>query len=94
MRQFWFTSRYQAGEHFSMFEIVRSTFSDPLYGVLYLIAMFLLGFHLKHGFQSAFQTLGLRDKAYAPFIDWVGVIVWLLIPLGFASLPLYFLLHP
>lgn len=94
MRQFWFTSRYEAGEHFSMFEIVRSTFSDPIYGILYLIGMFLLGFHLKHGFQSAFQTLGLRDKTYAPFIEWIGVIVWLLIPLGFASLPLYFLLHP
>jgi len=94
LRQFWFTSRYQAGEHFSMFETVRSTFSDPIYGILYLIAMFLLGFHLKHGFQSAFQTLGLRDKAYAPFIDWAGVIVWLLIPLGFASMPLYFLLYP
>ncbi len=93
MRQFWFASRYEAGEHFSMFEVVRSTFSEPIYGIFYLIAMFLIGFHLKHGFQSAFQTFGLRDNKYASLIEWVGVIFWLLIPLGFASMPLYFLLN-
>jgi succinate dehydrogenase / fumarate reductase cytochrome b subunit len=93
MRQFWFASRYEAGEHFSMYEVVRSTFSEPMYGIFYLIAMFLIGFHLKHGFQSAFQTFGLRDNKYASLIEWVGVIFWLLIPLGFASMPLYFLLN-
>jgi succinate dehydrogenase / fumarate reductase cytochrome b subunit len=93
MRQFWFVSRYQAGENFSMYQIVRATFSDPIYGILYIIAMFLLGFHLKHGFQSAFQTFGLRDKKYASFIEWVGIIFWLLIPVGFASMPIYFLLN-
>jgi succinate dehydrogenase / fumarate reductase cytochrome b subunit len=93
MRQFWFASRYEAGEHFSMYEVVRSTFSEPIYGIFYLIAMFLIGFHLKHGFQSAFQTFGLRDNKYASLIEWVGVIFWLLIPLGFASMPLYFLLN-
>ena len=93
MRQFWFASRYEAGEHFSMYEVVRSTFSEPIYGIFYLIAMFLIGFHLKHGFQSAFQTFGLRDNKYASLNEWVGVIFWLLIPLGFASMPLYFLLN-
>ena len=93
MRQFWFVSRYQAGEHFSMYQVVRATFSDPIYGTLYIIGMFLLGFHLKHGFQSAFQTFGLRDKKYATVIEWVGVIFWLFIPLGFASMPIYFLLN-
>jgi len=93
MRQFWFASRYEAGEHFSMYEVVRSTFSEPMYGIFYLIAMFLIGFHLKHGFQSAFQTFGLRDNKYASLIEWVGVIFWLMIPLGFASMPLYFLLN-
>lgn len=92
MRQFWYTSRYQAGEHFSMYEVVKVTFSDPVYGILYLIGVFLLGFHLKHGFQSAFQTFGLRDKKYAEALEWLGAIFWLLIPLGFASLPVYFLL--
>jgi len=93
MRQFWYTSRYAAGEHFSMYEIVRSTLSDPIYSIFYLVAMFFLGFHLKHGFQSAFQTFGLRDKKYATLIEWVGAIMWLCMPIAFAVMPLYFLLN-
>jgi len=46
---------------------------------------------LRHGFQSAFQTLGIRFEKYQPLIDAVGVVFWLLIPLAFAALPLYFL---
>ncbi|MDI6766804.1 MAG: succinate dehydrogenase cytochrome b subunit [Bacteroidota bacterium] len=93
MQQFWYTSRYEAGEHFSMYEVVRATLSEPVYGIFYLIAMFLLGFHLRHGFQSAFQTFGLRDKKFTPIIELVGAIFWLLIPLAFASMPFYFLLN-
>jgi len=93
MRQFWYASRYEAGEHFSMYQVVRATFAEPVYGIFYIVAMFLLGFHLKHGFQSAFQTFGLRDKKYAMLIEWAGVIFWLLIPIGFASIPIYFLLN-
>lgn len=93
LRQFWYNSRYEAGSEYSMFEVVRETFIDPVYGVFYVVAMFLLGFHLKHGFQSACQTFGVRTKSYLSFIDLVGIIVWLLIPLGFAAMPLYFLLY-
>ncbi|MBI5476837.1 MAG: succinate dehydrogenase cytochrome b subunit [Ignavibacteriales bacterium] len=93
MRQFWFNSRYEATEGYSMFEVVRATFSNPVYGAFYIVAMFLLGFHLKHGFQSACQTFGIRTKNYVSFIDLIGIVVWLLIPLGFASMPLYFLLY-
>jgi succinate dehydrogenase / fumarate reductase cytochrome b subunit len=93
MRQFWFNSRYEAGAEYSMFDVVKETFSNPVYGIFYIVAMFLLGFHLKHGFQSACQTFGIRTKSYLSFIDMVGMIIWLFIPLAFASMPLYFLLY-
>lgn len=93
MRQFWYNSRYEAGEHYSMFEVVKATFTDPVYGIFYLVGMFLLGFHLRHGFQSACQTFGIRTKSYEKLIDFTGIIFWLLIPLGFASMPIYFLLN-
>lgn len=93
MRQFWFRSRYEAGSDFTMFEVVKSTFSSPIYTALYLVAFFLLGFHLRHGFQSACQTFGLRNVKYASLIEWVGAIFWLLIPLAFASIPIYFYFH-
>jgi succinate dehydrogenase / fumarate reductase cytochrome b subunit len=60
--------------------------------LFYVIAMAALSFHLIHGFQSSFQTLGWNHSKYRPVINFVGV--WLFavaIPLGFASMPLYFL---
>jgi len=52
--------------------------------------MVLLGYHLRHGFQSAFQTLGITPKRIR-LIDAVAVFFWLVIPAGFATMPLCFL---
>ena len=74
------------------FKLVTEAFKNPYYVAFYLVALILLAFHLKHGFQSAFQTLGLRIKRYKCLIDFVAVFFWLIIPIGFASMPIYFLL--
>ena len=37
------------------------------------------------------QTYGLRVGRWQKLIDWVAVLFWLVIPLAFASMPLYFL---
>ncbi len=92
MRTFWYASRYEAGEGFSMYNVVRAAFADPVYSGFYLVALILLGFHLRHGFQSALQTFGLRNRKYSLLIEWAGVIFWLVIPAAFASMPIYFLL--
>ena len=58
---------------------------------LYVIAMAALAFHLIHGFQSAFQTVGFNHKRYIGCIRTIGV--WLfgvIIPVLFALMPLYF----
>ena len=60
------------------------------YSVLYILAMVLLGFHLNHGFQSAFRTLGLDHKKYTPTIVFVGKLISIVLPIGFASFPIYF----
>ena len=58
----------------------------------YVLAMAALAFHLIHGFQSAFQTLGWNHRKYFPLAKFVGYWIFgILIPLGFASMPLYFL---
>jgi succinate dehydrogenase / fumarate reductase, cytochrome b subunit len=74
-----------------MYEIVAETFANPWYDLFYIIALIFLGYHLLHGFQSAFQTFGLRTKKYRRLIDLLALVFWLLIPLCFAALPLYFL---
>jgi succinate dehydrogenase / fumarate reductase cytochrome b subunit len=54
--------------------------------------MLVLAFHLNHGFQSSFQTLGARHPKYTPLIKALGWGFSILVPLGFAFIPLYILL--
>lgn len=63
--------------------------TQPLWLVLYLLGLLVLAFHLMHGFSSAFQTLGLRHNKYTPIIKFVGILYSILIPLGYAIIPLY-----
>ncbi len=75
----------------TMYEIVKEAFVNPWTVGLYVIALVFLGYHLRHGFQSAFQTFGLRRTRYTWLIELVGLAFWLIIPIAFAAIPLYFL---
>jgi succinate dehydrogenase / fumarate reductase cytochrome b subunit len=78
--------------HHQYFDIVIGFLKIPWYSILYIIAVLLLGFHLNHGFQSAFQTFGWNHNKYTPIIKKLGTIYAIIMALGFASMPLYFLL--
>ena len=79
----------------SEYELILRAFANPWYDAFYLVALLLIGYHLFHGFQSAFQTLGLRNKKYIPFLDGLAFLVWFVIPLAFATIPVYFyFVHP
>lgn len=54
---------------------------------LYVLSMAVLGFHLFHGFQSAFQSLGINHKGITPFIKKFGVFFSIVVPLLFAIIP-------
>lgn len=60
--------------------------SNPYSRVVYLVGVLFLGFHLSHGFSSAFQSIGLSHKKYTPTIKLVGVVFSILIAAGFASI--------
>ena len=53
------------------FEMVKATLSNPIFSI-YIFAFIALGYHLLHGFQSAFQSLGLNHKNI-PIIKSLGV---------------------
>jgi succinate dehydrogenase / fumarate reductase cytochrome b subunit len=72
--------------------MTRLLFGDTTYAVFYILCMIFLAFHLNHAFQSAFQTLGLNHSKYTPAIKCIGTWYSILIPLGFAMIPLYFML--
>ena len=87
LRKFWVPARL-GGEQ-DMATLVLTTFRDPFYVIFYLAALIVLGYHLRHGFQSAFQTLGWKTKRYSDIIEFIAVLFWLVIPIGFAIIPLY-----
>jgi succinate dehydrogenase / fumarate reductase, cytochrome b subunit len=59
-----------------------------VFTLFYVLSMAILGFHLWHGFQSAFQSLGLNGK-FTPAIKIFGKVFSFIVPLLFALIPVY-----
>lgn len=68
--------------------LVYIKFQSVGYVAFYVIAMAVVGFHLYHGFQSAFQTLGVNHVKYSPIIKGLGVLYSIVVPLGMALIPI------
>ncbi len=75
------------GSHNVLFYEMKEVFSHNWIVALYLIGVISLFWHLFHGFQSAFQTLGLHHKKYSPLINKAGLIYAIIICLLFALMP-------
>jgi len=61
--------------------------------VFYIAAIIFLGFHLMHGFQSAFKTLGMDNRKYTPAIQVLSIIYCTVVVAGYSIIPviIYFL---
>jgi len=55
--------------------------------VLYVLSMVVLGYHLLHGFASAFQTMGWNNKKYDSLIKTCGTLFAVGISALFAIIP-------
>jgi succinate dehydrogenase / fumarate reductase cytochrome b subunit len=91
---FWVKSRFtglpgeDANGNENLYAVMQTTFSMLWVVVVYVLAMISLAYHLLHGFQSAFQSLGLNHKTYTPIIKKTGVWFSILISLIFALMPI------
>jgi len=66
-------------------DLVSATFHKTGYLAWYVFAMAVLGFHLFHAFQSAFQTLGFTSQR----LKRTGILLSLALALGFGLIPIY-----
>ncbi len=66
--------------------------NSTVYDIFYVIGAILLGFHLSHGFWSAFQTLGLSNKHWMKRLQFIGKVYAVIVAVGFSVIPLYFLI--
>jgi succinate dehydrogenase / fumarate reductase cytochrome b subunit len=82
------TKTYGDNEVKDLFTVVGSAFTQWWYVALYCISMIAIAFHLWHGFESAFQTLGLNHMKYNPVISFVGKAFAIVVPAMFAIIPI------
>jgi succinate dehydrogenase / fumarate reductase cytochrome b subunit len=90
---FWIPNRYSqftTGEEINLFDKMKLEFQELWVVILYVLACISLAYHLLHGFQSAFQSLGVNHYKYNRWICAVGWIFSILIPLLFALMPIAF----
>ncbi|MCI5082805.1 MAG: succinate dehydrogenase cytochrome b subunit [Saprospiraceae bacterium] len=89
MSQFWYQFKFDHDPNLTYFEIVQLGFQEWWIVAFYVAAQAALAYHLLHGFQSAFQTLGLRIGKYESVIRGIGVVFSIAIPLLFAIIPVF-----
>ncbi|MFG0239861.1 MAG: succinate dehydrogenase cytochrome b subunit [Gimesia chilikensis] len=73
----------------SPFGIIVQVLGSGLSAPIYIVGTIVLGFHLSHGFWSAFQSLGLNHPKYTPLIKKLAILFAIVIAAGFVSLPLW-----
>jgi succinate dehydrogenase / fumarate reductase cytochrome b subunit len=98
LAHFWVQSRFTdnlahtadqiEGDQITMFDRMKIIFSELWVVILYCLSMVSLGYHLLHGFQSAFQSLGLNHNKYTPAIKLCGVAFSIIVPAIFAAMPI------
>lgn len=69
--------------------LVIELFQSPTYVAFYVIALLIVGFHLDHGIQSAFQSIGLNHPKYTPCIKNAGRLLAIAITVGYIIIPLF-----
>ena len=72
-----------------LYLITTSAFNNPIYTLFYVFSMAALALHLKHGLESALQTIGLKFPNYEVALKYITTFIALVIPATFASIPIY-----
>ncbi|SOE14355.1 succinate dehydrogenase subunit C [Streptomyces sp. 2323.1] len=70
------------------YQNVVDTFSTWYGNVIYLVAMLALGLHIRHGFWSAAQTLGVGSRRRDRALKTTANLLALVLTVGFVAVPL------
>ncbi len=96
LSNFWFPNRahqnFVLGEEINLYEKMKTTFSELWVVIVYVLGCLSLGYHLAHGFQSAFITMGVHNKKYNQMLISIGYGYSIIITLAFVMMPISFYL--
>jgi succinate dehydrogenase / fumarate reductase cytochrome b subunit len=98
IKNFWIPSRfldmqevtYNGIAMHDLFGLMRDTFTNIWLVLLYVVGCISLAYHLLHGFQSAFRSLGVHNNRYLHLLNAIGISFAIIVPLAFAMMPLSF----
>lgn len=78
-----------------LYRLVSEIFAQPAYMLTYVAIMGFFGLHLRHGFWSAFQSLGVNHPRFSPIIYTAALGIAALLGIGFMLIPIwvYFRMH-
>jgi succinate dehydrogenase / fumarate reductase, cytochrome b subunit len=83
------TVQFRSGaDGHDLFRRMVEVFQNQWIVLLYVLACISLAWHLMHGFQSAFRTMGIHNKKYIVLIQGLGVLFSIIVPLLFALMPI------
>ena len=74
---------------FRYYDELQRKFHDLWRVLLYVISFFFLSLHLLHGFQSSFQSVGVRTPSTTPVIKKISTLYAILVPAGFVFIAIY-----
>lgn len=97
LADFWVPSRFgglepvnyeqDPKEYHNLYGKMIEVFQNPWIVVLYIIGCISLAYHLIHGFQSSFRTLGVSNKKYLTMLTGIGWAFSIIVCLVFAMMP-------
>lgn len=95
LKHFWYSSRLtnDLSETHTLYNEMQTVFENPIVVVIYVLGCISLGYHLLHGFQSSFQSMGWNHPKYSPTIKFIGAVYSIVIAATFASMPVAFYFH-
>jgi len=96
LAHFWVPSRftdlpsteYNGKEVANQYAELLRVFKDPVVDIVYVLGCLSLMYHLLHGFQSAFRTLGVPNGKYINLIKGFGLGFSVIVSLAFAMMPI------
>lgn len=93
-KDFWYIYKFgtlplDSAGHKDLYGLVIVAFQDLWYVILYAVSILALGFHLLHGFFSAFRSLGLYHPTYNRLVKFIAIGFATAMSVGYIIIPFY-----
>jgi succinate dehydrogenase / fumarate reductase cytochrome b subunit len=85
-----YAAQLEGKQVLDLYRLVTEAFRNPVCVGVYVATMLFLGMHFRHGFWSAFQSLGAMTPQISKPVYGLGLLIGLVLAIGFATLPIYF----